>query len=364
MVPHLSAHARVVNLQDIYLDIFWQMVFQEETIDTAVAMTHCADATWRSGHGFVPNKSLFVHHGRALAKLSQSLSNSGVTNTGILVSILMYNCNIARFLGNFQAAKRHMSMLRHLLKDDNSLESLGYQGKLKHLFLQLEYFFTLNNGEEPLVKRIPYESTYPSLPLDDEMSELVNTLPTGFQKLARTGQLSCQVLRLLGRAQEMVAAVANGTAAAWLAKPNENPYSNYREALPCLDATDGEKQHLEKLICYAIFLLTSRLLSPVKSAIWSLPTSGGRAQITQQALNCRADTNAEKHCLIWLWLMCIDAWGIVSGTMPVRGQILMQQLKARYPEAENWRHLSRVTKEFFWTDDLEAACKGYWKSEQ
>lgn len=364
MVPHLSQMAKVCNIQDVYLDVFWQMVFQEDTIDTLVAMCYCAYASWRNGGGLVPNKALFTHYGRSLTKLNQKLSALGATNNGIVVSMLMYNCNVARFLGNFQAAKQHMSMIRRILKTDPGPESLGYQGKLKPLLLQWDYFLTLNNGEEPLVPtRTINQSEYPNLPLQNELLDLVNSLPPGFQKLARNGRLSCQVLRLLGRAQEMVDAVAGGTAKAWLAIPNESPAMDYRAILPCLDTSEGEDTGLEQLVCYAIFLLTSRMLSPVKTAIWSLPVTGGRAQITQQVLNCRVDTSAEKHCLIWVWLIGIDAWGVVSGTMPGKGRILMQQLKARYPEASNWRHLSRAMKEFFWTDDLEMACKGYWKSE-
>lgn len=368
MLPHLSQSARILNVQDVYEDVFWQMVFQEDTIDIVATMCYCADASWRTGHGFTPDKALFVHHGKSLGKLRQRLSSDlDRTNVGIIVSMLMYNSNFARVLGNFQAAKQHMSMLRQILKRDPTLlDSLGYQGKLKPLLLQWDYFLTLNNGEEPIVPaRISHKSEYPSIPLNDELSDLVSTLPVGFQKLARTGRLSCQVLRLLGRSQELLAAVATGTSKKWLAMPGENRSSDYRAALPCLATSDDDDDAcLERLICYAVILFTWRLLSPVKTAIWSLPASGGRAQITQQALNCRADTNVEKHCLIWLWLVGIDAWGIVSGAMPVKGQVLMQQLKARYPEAANWRHLSRVVKEFFWTDDLELACRSYWKPEQ
>lgn len=361
MIPHLSQTARVFNVQNVYLDIFWQMVFHEDTIDTVVAMSYCADASWRKPFGFVPNKYLFIHHGKALAKLRWKLSNLGATNTGIIVCMLMYNTNIARFLGNFKAAKQHMSMLRHILKNNPYLESLGFQGKLRSLLLQWDYFLTVNNGEEPLVPaRGAYRSEYPSLPLSDEISGIVKTLPLGFKKLVQAGRLSCQVLELLGRAQEMVDSVAAGTTKAFLATPNENPYPDYRAAVPCLDAIDGGEAGLERLISFAIFLLTSRLLSPVKTAIWSLPTTGSRTLITQQALNCQVDNEDERHCLIWLWLVGIDSWGVVSGTVPEKGQELMQQLKSRFPKASNWRYLSDVVKEFFWTDDLESSCERYW----
>lgn len=365
MLPNLCLHARVTNIADVYKDIFWQMVFQEDTIDTVVAMAHCASFTCRARKGFAPNKALFTYGARSLAKLRQRLSDSMPANIGNLVCMLMYSCNIARFLGNFQAAKKHMSTLRQLLRHDPTLETLGYQGKLKALLLQWDYFLTLNNGEEPLVSRgVTFKPDYPSLPLVGDWADLVGTLPLGFQKLARSGRLSCQIMGLLGRSQEMIDAFANGTLNAWVDADGGRRPLEHRESLPFLDSRNSEGVTLEQMICYGIFVLTSRLVNPKKPAIWSIPATGGRAQITQQALNCPTDSNAEKHCLIWIWLIGIDAWGIANATMPVRGQILMEQLKARFPEAANWRHLSRVVKEFFWTDDLEEACKLYWDSEQ
>lgn len=365
MIPHVSQIARVFNVEDVYLDIFWQMIFQEETIDAVVAMSYCADASRRKPLGPAPKKDIFFHHGKSLAHLRERFSNRETTNTGITISILLYNCNVARFLGNTQAVKQHLAMIRHLLKNNLSLESLGFQGKLRPLLLQWDYFLTLNGQEEPLAPaRKPYRSVYPSIPLNSEWSDLVNTLPNGFKPLAKVGRLSCHLLRLLGRAQEMAVAVATGTTKAFLAVPNKDPYPDFLAAVPCLEPSDDGEAGFERLIACAIFLLTSRLLAPAKRAIWSLPATGGRMILTEQIFNCRVDTDAEKNCLIWLWLISIDSWGIVSGELPENGRQLVRQLKVRYPEISEWSHLSNVAKEFFWTKELEISCEGYWKSEQ
>lgn len=365
MVPHVSQIAKVFNVKDVYLDVFWQMIFQEETIDAVVAMSYCADASWRGPLGPVPKKHIFFHHGKSLAHLRQRFSDKDATNTGITISILMYNCNVARFLGNTQAVKQHTAMIRHILRNDLSLESLGFQGKLRYLLSQWDYFLTLNGQEEPLIPtRRPYKSIYPSVPLNNEWLDLTSTLPSGFKILAEVGRLSCHMLSLLGRAQEMAAAVATGMTKAFLAVPNQNPYADFQEAVPCLDPSDDGEAGFERLIACAIFLLTSRLLSPAKRAIWSLPATGGRAILTEQLFNCRVENDAEKNCLVWMWLITIDSWGITSGQLPEKGQQLTRQLKVRYPEMSDWSRLSNVVKDFFWTNELDVSCERYWESEQ
>lgn len=365
MVPHLSQIARVFNVQNVYLDVFWQMVFQEETIDAVVAMSHCADASWRRSPGQMPRKDIFHHHGKSLAYLRQRLADPDTANTGTTISMLMYNCNVARHLGNMQAVKQHTAMIRHLLTNNLSIESLGFQGKLRPLLLQWDYFLTLNGQEEPLVPtRKPCKSIYPSLPLNSDWSDLVSTLPDSFKRLAEVGRLSCHLLRLLGRAQEMMIAVATGTIKAFLAVPSQDPYSDFLTAVPCLDPLDDSEAGFERLIACAIFLLTSRLLAPAKRAIWSLPATGGRAILTEQVFNCQVNTDDERHCLIWIWLIAIDSWGIVSGELPEKGQQLTRQLRRRYSEASNWPYLSNVVKDFFWTNELDMSCERYWRSQQ
>lgn len=341
------------------------MIFHEDTIDAVVAMSYCADAKWQRSAGWVPRKDVFIHQGRSLANLRRRLSDSDAANTGITICALMYNCNIARFLGNMEAAKQHMAMIRHLLRTSVSLDSLGFQGKLRSLLLQWEYWLTLSGDEEPLVSREDCpESTYPDLPLRGPMAGVVSALPRGFGPLAESGRLSCQVLQVLARMQEMLVAMTSGRIQMFLSTPNQDPYPDFCSAVPCLYASKGGEAGLERLLCCALFLLTSRLLSPRKQVPWSLPVTGGRTILTQQTFNCQVESDIEKRCLIWIWLIAIDSWAVESGDIPETARWLMQRLRERYPETSAWSYVSNVVSDFFWTQDLETSCEGYWRSCQ
>lgn len=71
-------------------------------------------------------------------------------------------------------------------------------------------------------------------------------------------------------------------------------------------------------------------------------------------------TEAHKEFLIWVWVVNIDAWYTNTNVLMPTGQLLLADLKTRYPETADFAHVQNILEKFLWTPELSRFCRVYW----
>ena len=367
IIPNFRPIAKVFNVQDSYRDLFWELVFDEDTVDAVMAMVHGNESNMRKSANCAPSKELFLHLGNALKKLQARLIDGDRAASTATIAMLLYTAGVARHIGDLDGFERYKDMIRSLLRSMDGVESLyAYNGKVKCILLQWNFFWTLNGGTSLLSEPNRPKSRYPSIPLSYDLRNLIASIPPGFKALADTGGLSTQVLQLLSRVNQLVISTrSKHESQQFLDMPLVDAKLDFQSSAPCLEDDDTLKPSLEKALCLALILFSTNTMNPIKpkKSVWGQVAVGSRAWLTTNLNRFGAITPLCEQCLLWIWLITIDSWGADTGVLLADGIRVFDSFKSRFPHFTlDWDITSQVVRKYFWSQDLDDFCRSIWPS--
>jgi len=261
--------------------------------------------------------------------------------------------------------------------------------------------------------RPAYNPSYPVPPFTPDIVRLIAKLPCGFQTLAKHNRLAIDVLEVLERTTDAEALHrAKGTivepADVFRSRPRR--YHDFWEACTCLGAPDDPvsgEPNLEKLIVLALLIYSLHTFSPMRAVTavyngsrtklaadvhrrikrsplrWSIYGYGRRAHRNSDNDEDDEDNDdhddndnnsvprhtAEEECLVWIWMVLVDAWRASDDRLLPQGKLLMAQLARRYDGDDGGGIRSRserfkasidpVLSKFFYNNKFAARCRGY-----
>lgn len=189
------------------------------------------------------------------------------------------------------------------------------------------------------------------------MTDLVNSLPIGFQNLSRHTPLSTRALRLLNRFTQLAAAKDPDT---HLTKHSHFPktYSSFANGAPDTIRLDFGNPSCEKLLDLTITLYARVGFGRRPASNTLFLTSRVHLNRAIRLFDVRTQAHREFH--IWVWTVTIDAWYLNSNILAPVGQSLLADLKRRYPETVDFNYVHNILVKFFWTSELTRFCQVYW----
>lgn len=187
-------------------------------------------------------------------------------------------------------------------------------------------------------------------------------MPRGFQRLAYQGYLALDVIHILGRVADAHAMYGPGQSHEQRRTPSwqRSKHNDFWECCACL-AEPG--LGLEKAICLTLLLYCTNQFSPVRKCVKGMTVyNGPRAFLTKNISLIRASEASEKDCLVWMWMVLIDSWRSDDGLLLSSGDVLLMQLRRRFPDLRAWSKLNGILGKFFYPEPFAVACKTIWES--
>jgi len=138
--------------------------------------------------------------------------------------------------------------------------------------------------------------------------------------------------------------------------PQRKRYSDFWEACSCL-LIPGP--HFEKYLCFALLCYISVAFSPQRIYLSASHTAfrTPRLLLTQQLPSFTVYSQEETECLVWMWLVLIDAWRATEVVNSETTTNLSRQFAELFPSYCSWPTKEDVLKQFFFTDAILAATK-------
>lgn len=300
------------------------------------------------------------HQGAALAQLQRAISQSWARVDDYTICSVLMIALLARLYGNQQSHAIHCHYLQKMVEQRGGLDDLVFDGVTRCAILQWESFWALDTGRSAFQGLRQLKAPiYPSVPLPSELRLRVNKLPVGFQRLAHQGKLAIDVLELLGRVATQTP--AKSTLSINTAQWSRRKYDDFWEACRCLaDPRPG----LQKFLCLALLLYCVDEYSPQRQFRRGMTIFGGpRALLTRELpkLSCRDE--AETECLMWIWMVVVDAWSSdceKDGDLPPIGLQCLHDLRRAFPNITTWEDMRSVLRKFFWSRRFSSACEAFW----
>jgi hypothetical protein len=225
-----------------------------------------------------------------------------------------------------------------------------------------ESFWALNSGWTIFPEARPvYAPVYPVHPFSEDLRLLISKLPIGLQALAEERKLAMDVLEVLARTadaeqeQKKKGSVVTQTD---IFQSCQRRYHDFWEACSCLAAPDVDGPNLEKLLVLALLLYCLHTFSPMRAV--TAVYNGSRMKLTNDIRKRKRGVGKEEECVLWIWMVLVDSWRSVSGTLLPTGIELMQQARERWIHVRDWATANPILRDFFWDEAFAKRCNFYW----
>lgn len=121
--------------------------------------------------------------------------------------------------------------------------------------------------------------------------------------------------------------------------------------------SDLENAPIQELLCWAIFLYAANGFGEKRTqhTAYRMPRQGLTAKL--HATICRPEDEIE--CLIWIWIVTIDSWRLLDGSLQSEGVRLMQQFKSQFVDLRE-DNIDEICWKFFWFEDMSFHLKRNW----
>lgn len=337
-------------------------------LDT-LAVSHFYDAGMSVVQGLYDNirsmnspvsTQVLVHRGKAMTKIRQRIVKDTVNVDESTIIAMVFLAVLERALQNTKAHELHKKTLGMIVSGRGGLGSFKDGSLAKACMLQFDTLWSLNTGQTMFPgERRPHQPEVPKHPYSASLREILSTFPPGFESLAFESALTFDVIPVIYRAAHLSRLSLSGirqllsNKRRWSCK-----YNDFAEACPALAISGLEGSSLlEKLICTAILCFSYTGFGSKTSAS---AVRGSRAELTTKLHLFEPGSAAKLDCLMWMYVVAIDAWKVGSQLHP-DGILLLVRLQEAYPAMRSVDAAIAKSKMFLWTNTLEESVRSYWR---
>lgn len=213
----------------------------------------------------------------------------------------------------------------------------------------------------------PWQLTYPSFPIDTQLQPLLDKVPAGFYNLAMENKVSSRTVEILARAVDLEIDKDDETRrqARAIRSRQTRTYDGAFEACPVLHAADDTQAVLvDKMICFALIVFCSTKTHNVVSTMAMFNAS--KLELNSRLRSFQPETNAERECLVWLFIITINscrATSLSGSVLTDAGMDLLRVFYTKFPELchrKEWNDIERTLLRFFWSTELSRTWKRWW----
>ena len=309
--------------------------------------------------GAPPSSLTLKHKGKAIRNIRNLLATVSVKAIDdMTIFAMIFLAALDRALQNLEEHDIHKKNIALIVAQQGGLRTLQDGSTVKGYLMHYDTFWAMETGETMFPgERRPHDPVYPAYPFSPALNAFAATLPSGFQKLVFECVLSNDLLPILSRAVRITRLSDRGRYEL-LAKTKRTPkeYNDFWEASPCLSILDDSDPIFDTLlsltlVCYSFIAFESR----------SHPTClrGARSRATRSIPLYTPRSEAERKCLIWMWVVVIDSWRM-GPRLQEGGVSSLCAFQTRFPE---YRHVDAVVElgdQFLWTRYLTSSVYLYW----
>ncbi|KAJ9656587.1 hypothetical protein H2198_004821 [Neophaeococcomyces mojaviensis] len=350
-IPSNQLVHEVVGVANVYTNYFLDLLQHELLFDAAMAMI--IPTLPRGRHKDFSDSEMLQYRGKALNKLMKTISSTDSTEavaTDVVLIVLAYLCTLERRLGDMKAFDLHAKTLQRLVAARGGLDVLGHGGLVKARLLQWDtcWGFTTTKSLFPEARH-PYKPIYPA-PSCVVASDMYMALPMGFVRLAAEGSLPFDVLELLVKVNRKWKSQQKTSCITGVRNlPAHQPYSDFRDAIPCLGAPDTDKPCFEKLVCIAVLLFCSNGFSSDRSLTNLASCCRTKLSADLPRLTLDNLSEAKRACVFWITIVGIDAWKapVIPMALLPAGKRMLTDLKLTMRSKPCIIAQQRVLQSFF-----------------
>ena len=367
MAPSHAPVYKIFDVSNIFSHFLFELLQHDDYFYAATASTLVAmESSWRTGQT-LPAK-VFEYLKIAISRLRQRLGRSNGEADVVTIMAVQALAITAGATGDLVNHELHKRTLVPLVNCCGGIDALGYDGHPKTLLMQWEACWALYTGTAmfPTARptHVPY---YPPFPFEPKVRALVLKLPLGFDALAQRRILSLSTLEVLARtADASDQQLRDGSI---IADEREyfcgtlRRYSDFWEACPCLSVPDSQEAqpNLEKIVVLALILYCRQTFNSVQSM--SATYAGVRLNLASNLVRRWGAADAsEVDAMVWVWMIVVDVWTNIDGTLLPRGLKLLHLMKKRFRSVHTTNQMLMRLRLFFCNEKFEQRCRAYWNS--
>ncbi|KEF58087.1 uncharacterized protein A1O9_06010 [Exophiala aquamarina CBS 119918] len=302
---------------------------------------------------------VLTHRGKAMAKVRQRILKDAINVDDSTVIAMIFLAVLERSFRNTSAHELHKKNLQMIVSKRGGLKAFQDGSLVKGAMLQFDTLWSLDSGKTIFPgERRQHDPELPSHPYSPELCKVIESFPPGFEALALEGVLSYDVIPLVYRAAHLARL---SPSARWqlLSTKRRLPgqYNDFAEACPSLAISGRSGSMLEKLIATAILCFAYTGFGSRTSAS---ALRGSRAELLMNLHLYNPKSVAEADCLLWMYVVAVDAWSVGSRLQP-DGLVLLVKLQEGYPATRSVDAAITMARRFLWTSLLDESVRSYWK---
>ena len=202
------------------------------------------------------------------------------------------------------------------------------------------------------------EPTFAGPQISREIQNMVAKLPSRVKDLIYQQKLSTDTIVILSRAADAGITSNSGAYLGQVAKRRlrRRKYNDFWEVCPCLSDLYRNSPSLDQVVTLALIVSMCASFSPAQDNTCMFQDA--RLTLSKVCSQYRAKGSTERECLVWSYVIAIDAWKIGSGSkLPNQGKVLREGNEAVFPrgarEDSSKNYLEKILSERF---DSEQKC--------
>ncbi|KIW64144.1 hypothetical protein PV04_09099 [Phialophora macrospora] len=391
--PHYAPVCRIFDVVNCFGNNYHTQMQQDEVaLHAGVAAVQVMKGMFISAcpcpADILPEDILRLVH-IAISMLRQRIARNDSCNDDVTIMTVVFLTHLAMAFQDMEAFRSHRRAIKQMVDSRGGLHRLSQDLLVGPTVRQFELWWSQLHGDgvfEAEECRIVNGLHHP---LEPDLRDTVNSLPLGFQALARRGHISNKMLILLGRishfdqlnrtnkllAREMLLAGTTGN------NTNKRKYNNFNEACPALSSLEPS---LEKNLAHALLLYCNLTFSPKRALleacnlIFSIPrailikelpsfdeasAAGARTERPpEHESELESSTLVRRQCVLWIWLVLISSLIIANTKKSSLETELAARLAARYPACRRWVNVEAILTAFFASEVVMESLHRHWNA--
>ena len=199
---------------------------------------------------------------------------------------------------------------------------------------------------------------YPRHPFAPEFAATLSKFPPGFRELTLQCAIGMDLINIIDRVADYMNAKIDPSRATSRRHTGKEVAPDIFDTCTILGASSSQGHMIERNICLAIILFAYSVYSTTRDS--TTVFRGARQALTRTLPSTHYSTHTERCCLIWIYMIAIEAWhGDVRGS--TEAESLFNQLFDRFHESLSWPRVEASLNQFFWYEPLAKRWKMCWE---